>query len=75
MNSFVVHGKNGLLVRFDGSASDLDSIKSLCATPTAEMSAMREFARSSAIPYSWDTVVERYIDAYDHLMSMSRMIA
>jgi alpha-1,3-mannosyltransferase len=67
LNDFVVSGKNGGFIAFDGSSSDLASIKALCALSTAESSAMQRFARATALPHSWETVVKHYIAVYHEL--------
>jgi alpha-1,3-mannosyltransferase len=67
LNDFVVSGKNGAFIAFDGSSSDLASIKALCALSTAESSAMQRFARATALPHSWETVVKHYIAVYHEL--------
>ena len=70
LNSFVVPGKNGIHVAFDGSSRDLASIKALCKTSPTEIWAMREFARATALPHSWDTVIKHYIVVYEEVMRL-----
>jgi alpha-1,3-mannosyltransferase len=68
LNSFVVHGQNGALIAFDGSAADLASIHSLCSASPADLSVMQKCSRKTAAPYSWDSVVKRYIAVYEDLL-------
>jgi alpha-1,3-mannosyltransferase len=68
LNGFVTARKNGALINFDGSASDLASISVLGAASIPEIAAMRKAARAAALPYSWDRVVKQYIEVYDGLM-------
>jgi len=69
LNSFVVPGKNGALIAFDGNPADLASIKALCTVPPAGISMMQKFARATALPHSWETVVKQYIAVYDELLA------
>lgn len=68
LNGFVIPGKSGALIAFDDSPADLASIKALCTASIAEISAMRECARATAQPHSWDTVIKGYIGVYEDLM-------
>jgi alpha-1,3-mannosyltransferase len=68
LNGFVVRGKNGLLIDFDGSPSDLSSLRRLCTAPLAQISAMQESARVTAPRYSWNNAINGFIEVYEALM-------
>jgi alpha-1,3-mannosyltransferase len=68
LNGFVTPDRNGALIGFDGSDGDLASIKALCTASNAEISAMQELARATADQFSWDNVINQYIQVYGDLM-------
>jgi alpha-1,3-mannosyltransferase len=68
LNGFVVHGKNGALITFDGGAADLASIQSLCDASAPDLSEMQKLSREAAQPHSWDFVVSKYISVYEDLL-------
>jgi alpha-1,3-mannosyltransferase len=68
LNGFVAPGKNGALIDFDGSAADLASLRTLCTATMPEISAMQDFARTTALSYSWDAAITKFVEVYEALM-------
>jgi alpha-1,3-mannosyltransferase len=70
LDNFVVNGRNGALINFDGSASDLRSIMAVGWASITETLAMQQYARDTAIQHSWDAVLKKYTDIYSKLLRM-----
>ena len=68
LNSFIAPGKNGALINFDGSAADLALLRTFCTAAMPEISAMQDFARTTAHSYSWDTAITKFVEVYESLM-------
>jgi alpha-1,3-mannosyltransferase len=68
LNGFVSPGKNGALIDFNGSAADLTSLRTLCTAAIPKISAMQDFARTTALSYTWDTAITKFVEIYESLM-------
>jgi alpha-1,3-mannosyltransferase len=68
LNSFVTHGKNGILIAFDGGSDDFLSLKALCSASSAQLSDMQDLARTAARAHSWETVIKQYIEVYENVL-------
>jgi alpha-1,3-mannosyltransferase len=73
LNAFVSPGRNGVLLKFDRSASDLSLIRGLCSAPADKLCEMRRNARNAAGQYSWDAVIGQYIDVYTRLSAVHKI--
>ncbi len=71
MNDFVTSGVNGLCLKFDGSAQDIDSLVALLQMTSGEQQAMRASSIAFADTYDWPRISERFISAYREVLGIS----
>jgi alpha-1,3-mannosyltransferase len=64
VNTFFESGKAGLLLRFDGSSSDLERLGDLLRLTPAMAADLSSAARLAAGVHDWDAVIPRFVAHY-----------
>jgi alpha-1,3-mannosyltransferase len=71
LNGFVVDGESGVFLNFDGSTGDIDKLRRLCSQSSQAAMRMQDAACAASARHSWETVIEKYIEAYDRVLAAS----
>jgi alpha-1,3-mannosyltransferase len=69
LNSFFAHGKSGWSLKFDGTASDFQSLHELLSKTPQEVAAMSSAAREAASMYDWGSAAPRFVQHYRQVLT------
>lgn len=67
LNHFVIDGKNGAFLKFDGS--DISKLQDLCSIPSEKVTELSAQARATASAYSWVNANRNFLEEYEGALS------